>query len=115
MTVRTPPTEEWSLALSNRAINRERERAYRELMNAVIELGYPEEFGEVLAHELRGEKSMRRMASYLRQAQPTSPEDIADEMLAIVSERQRWVEQKISEHANASITAFYNRNREEWE
>ena len=26
--------------------------------------------------------------------------------------RHSWVEQKISEHANASITAFYNRERD---
>ena len=90
-----------------------KERAYQELEDAVVDLGYPEEFAQVLAHELGGEKSMRRMASYIRQAQPTSPEQIADEMLAIVSQRHTWVEQKISEHANASITAFYNRPRED--
>lgn len=90
-----------------------KERAYQQLVRAVIELGYPEEFGQVLAHELGGEKSMLRMASYLRQAKPTSPEQIADEMLTILSERRRWVEQKISERANASVTAFYNRPRED--
>lgn len=90
-----------------------KERAYRELIDAVVDLGYPEEFGEVLAQELGGEKSMRRMASYLRQAQPTSPEQIADEMLAIVAQRRSWVEHKITERANASITEFYNRPRED--
>ncbi len=90
-----------------------KERAYRQLVSAVVELGYPEEFGEVLASELGGEKSMLRMASYLRQAHPTSPEQIADELLTILSERRRWVEQKMSERANASITAFYNRPRDE--
>lgn len=91
-----------------------KERAYQELEDVVVELGYPEEFAQVLAHELGGEKSMRRMASYIRQAQPTSPEQIADEMLAIVAQRQSWVEHKISERANDSITAFYNRPREDW-
>ena len=89
-----------------------KERAYQELVDAVVDLGYPEEFAEVLAHELGGEKSIRRMASYIRQAQPTSPEQIADEMLAIVSQRHTWVEKKMSEHANDSVTAFYNRPRE---
>ena len=88
-----------------------RERAYQELVAAIVALGYPAEFGEVLAHELGGEKSMRRLASYLRQAKPTSPEQIVDEMLAIQSQRQSWVEKKMSEHANASVTAFYNRPR----
>ena len=56
---------------------------------------------------------MRRMAGYLRNAHPTSPEQIADEMLAILEARHRWVEQKISQRANDSITAFYNRTRDE--
>lgn len=88
-----------------------RERAWRALAEAVAELGYPQEFAEVLAGELGGEQSMLRMASYLRQARPATPEQIADEMLTIVAERERWVERKMSERANASLTAFYNRPR----
>ena len=91
------------------------EEAYLDLADAVMRLGYPEEFAEVLASELRSEQAMRRLASYVRNARPSSPEQIADEMLTIVSDRNRWVEQKISEHANASITAFYNRPRDEEE
>ena len=89
------------------------DQARLELLYAVVALGYPEEFGIVLAAELRTPKAMQRLAGYLRQAQPTSPEQIVDEMLAIAAMRDRWVEQKISEHANASLTAFYNRPREE--
>jgi hypothetical protein len=33
--------------------------------------------------------------------------------LAITYERDRWIEQKMSEHANATITRFYNRPRDE--
>jgi len=90
------------------------ERAYLSLLDAVVQLGYPEEFGEVLAHELGSEQAMDRMAGYIRHAQPSSPEQIADEMLAIVEQRNRWVEQKMSEHANASMTAFYNRPNRPW-
>lgn len=90
-----------------------REQARKQLIDAVEQLGYPAEFGEVIAHELGGEKSMRRMIAYLRGANPHSPEEIVDEMLAILQLRHTWVEQKISEHANASITAFYNRERDE--
>lgn len=92
---------------------RRREAARTALIRAVEDLGYPAEFGEVIAHELGGEHSMRRMTTYLRGAHPHTPEEIADEMLAILQMRHTWVEQKISEHANASITAFYNRPREE--
>lgn len=90
-----------------------REAARADLIAAIEELGYPGEFGEVIAGQLGGEWSLRRMTSYLRGANPHSPEEIADEMLAILQIRERYVEQKINEHANASITAFYNRERDE--
>ena len=92
-----------------------RDAARTDLIRAVEQLGYPAEFGEVIASQLGGEKSMRRMTGYLRNAHPTSPEQIADEMLAILEQRSRWVEQKISQRANDSITAFYNRERDEEE
>ena len=76
-------------------------RAREDLVDAVEALGYPTEFGLVLAGELRGAKSMRRMASYLRQAQPTSPEEIADEMLAILDLNRAWAQRHMAEEANA--------------
>ena len=88
-----------------------REKAQQELVAAVEALGYPGEFGEVIARELGGETSMRRMTSYLRGASPRSPEEIADELVAILDQRRSWVEHKISERAEASMTAFYNRPR----
>lgn len=84
-----------------------------ELVAAIEALGYPEEFGWVLAGELRGESSIRRMTSYLRSANPQSPEEIADEMLAICEQRDRWIERKQSEWAESRLTEFYNRDREE--
>lgn len=86
---------------------RDRERA--RLVSAVVDLGFPEEFGLVLAVELGGEASMRRMASYLEGVRPSRPEDVADELVAILADRERWVGRRMSEHANASLTAFYNR------
>ena len=91
----------------------EAERARAELVRAIEELGFPEEFGYVLAEELRGAHSMQRMTKYLRSAKPERPEEIADEMLAIVQMRDAWVERKVSEHAEATMTRFYNRDRGE--
>ena len=81
------------------------ERATAQLIAAIEDMGYPREFGVVLAGELRSEHAMQRIGF-----QP--PEEIADEMLAICADRDRWVEQKKSEYANAKITEFYNRPRE---
>lgn len=74
--------------------------AYRRMAHAVEHLGYPVEFAQVMAGELRSDNAMDRMAVYLERADPGSPEEIADEMLAIISERDRWIERKRAEEAN---------------
>ena len=43
---------------------------------------------------------MSRMIGYLHHARPKSAEDIADEMLAIMEDRERWVQKKTSEYYN---------------
>lgn len=85
-----------------------RDDAYDDLLAAVVDVGYPAELGLVLADELRGEKSMRRMAAYLRAARPRSMEEIADEMIAIVEQRDSWVRKKMSERAQGSFNEFLN-------
>lgn len=86
-------------------------QACGELIEAIVEMGYPEEFGLVLAGELRSDAAIRRMTAYLRSSGTQPPEQIADEMLAICQERDRWVERKKSEWAEAKVTEFYNRER----
>jgi len=86
----------------------ERDAARQELIRATVALGYPEEFGVVMAGELRGPQSMRRMAAYLRNAHPRSPEEIVDEMLAIIQLRESWVRKKQAEEANAKYWQMYH-------
>ena len=85
--------------------------AYDDLLAAVRELGYPEELGAALAAGLGGEWSMHRMTGYLRGARPRTMEEIADEMVAILDQRQAIVERKMAEHSQEQLTAFYNRDR----
>ena len=75
--------------------------AYRELIDTIARMGYPEEFGKAIAKNLGSEKLMRRMTAYLHHAKPRSAEEIADEMLAIMSDRERWIQKKEAEQANA--------------
>lgn len=75
--------------------------AYRNLIEAVVSMGYPEEFGKAIAKNLGSENTMRRMTAYLYHARPRSAEEIADEMLAIMSDRERWIRKKETERANA--------------
>ena len=75
--------------------------AYRELIERIVRMGYPEEFGRMIAKNLGSEKLIRRMTAYLYLAKPRSGEEIADEMLAIMSDRERWIQKKEAEQANA--------------
>ncbi len=82
--------------------------AYRDLIMTITRMGYPEEFGKVIAKNLGSEKMMRRMTAYLLNAKPRSAEEIADEMLAIMSDRERWIEKKESQKANARYNEILN-------
>ena len=82
--------------------------AYRELLQACEACALPRDAGKLLAKNLRTEKSIRRMVSYLHQAHPRKMEDVADEMVAILEERQRWIEKKQAEESNAFYNAWLN-------
>ena len=85
--------------------------AYHDLLSAVTSLGQPAEFGYLIAKNLGSEKTMRRMTNYLLTTKPRSAEEIADEMLAIMSDRDRWVQKKEMEFYNAKL----NRLKYEWD
>ncbi len=86
--------------------------AYRELIETIVRLGYPEKFGKAVASNLGSEKTMHRMSAYLRSAKPRSAEEIADEMLAIMSDRERWIAKKEAEEANARYNDILNNGLE---
>ncbi len=79
----------------------------------MIALGYPERFCHLISESLRGEWSEMRMMGYLREWGRPSMEEVADEMLAILSDRERIVNKKMSEQANASYNAFLRRDIDE--
>ena len=87
----------------------ERERITEELIQQLVRMGYPAEFGAAMANNLRTEKTMNRMIRYLRNASPRSAEEIADEMLAIMEHRNRWIQKKEAEYYNAKYNEMlYN-------
>ena len=86
--------------------------AYRELVETIERMGYPLDFGKEIAKNLGSEKTMRRMTAYLHNAKPRSAEEIADEMLAIMSDRERWIAKKEAEAANARYNEILNRGLE---
>jgi aminopeptidase N len=87
-------------------------RSREELIQALARLGYPAEFGQLIARQLGSPKAIDRMAAYLRSAEPRSIEEIADEMLAIQSEIEIWREKKASEEANTRYNDILNHGLE---
>ncbi len=86
--------------------------AYRELVQTITRMGYPEEFGKAIAKNLGSENTMTRMTAYLRSANPRSAEEIADEMLAIMSDRERWIQKKEAEYYNSKYNDLLNNGLE---
>lgn len=86
-----------------------KKEAADKLIGILMRMGYPREFGILIAQELSGEKSMNRMTSYLLKAKPDRPEEIVDEMLAIKSDTERWIRKKKAEYTNRKINEYLNR------
>ena len=83
------------------------------LVSEIISLGMPGELGELIARQLKSPKAMNRMISYLRYVRPHSEEEIADEMLSIISDVDRWKDKKASIKANTKYNEWRNTNREQ--
>ena len=91
----TPNQRTWALARNR-------------LAASVADLGYPEEFADLLAKQLKSPKAIDRMASWMDQARPNSMELIVDEMLAICAEIDAWREKKESREAQAGYSSWLN-------
>ena len=91
----TPNQRTWALARNR-------------LAASVAALGYPEEFADLLAKQLKSPKAIDRMASWMDQARPNSMELIVAEMLAICAEIDAWREKKESREAQAGYSSWLN-------
>ena len=79
----------------------------KELIDVVTSLGFPYELGILMARNLASVNTMERMINYLENVKPGRAEDAVDEMLAIMEDRNHWVQKKKAEEANAGVTNFY--------
>ena len=78
-----------------------------QLYNIMLRLGYPEEFADIVTKNLNTDFTATRMMGYLYRYSNPRLEDVADEMLAILSDRNQIMEKKESEHAQAVISEMY--------
>lgn len=75
----------------------------KELYKELLRRGYDPEFCKLISREMHTDFTAKRMLGYLRQF-PTLPmEEIVDEMLAIESDRDAWIQKKQSEQAQQTI------------
>ena len=83
-------------------------RARDGLAAAAASLGFPEEFGSLLARELGSPKAICRMTSWMYYEKPRSVELIVDEMLAIRAEIDAWREKAEGRNARAAYSYWLN-------
>ena len=69
------------------------------LFNLMIEKGYPNGFAEIISRELHTEFTANRMIGYISAREMLPMEEVADEMLAILSDRDRLINKHISQDA----------------
>ena len=85
----------------------------RQLYNLMIDKGYPEDFAGLIASEMHTDFTATRMIGYIARSGRAPLEDVADEMLAILSDRDRITRKHMLEHAQAKINEMYrNQSRE---
>lgn len=85
---------------------REIEKKRKQVISLIQRLGYPEEFGILIAQELGTEKQMSRMVGYLLQCKNPRIEDVVDEMLAIKEDFASYQRKHIREYNNVKYNTL---------
>ena len=79
-----------------------------ELYKILLDRGYPKEFcAEIAYKNMNTDYTATRMLGYLYRVSNPRIEDLVDEMLAILSDRDAIVQKKEMEHAQAVINEIY--------
>jgi len=79
-----------------------------ELYKILLDRGYPKEFcAEIAYKNMNTDYTATRMLGYLYRVNNPRIEDLVDEMLAILSDRDAIIQKKEMEHAQAVINEIY--------
>lgn len=73
----------------------------RQLYESLLEKGYSEQFSDLITKNLNTDFTAGRMIGYLSHYTNLPEEEIVDEMLAILSDRNRIMQKKDMEMTNA--------------
>lgn len=66
-----------------------------EVTAALIRMGFPPDFAELVGRELNTDFTAQWMLRYLSAAHPNSMELVADEMLEILAFREQYIQRKL--------------------
>ena len=81
-----------------------------ELYKVLLSRGYPKEFcAEIAYKHMNTDYTATRMLGYLYRVSNPRIEDLVDEMLAILSDREAIIKKKELEYAQAVIDDMYER------
>lgn len=80
-----------------------------ELYDILLRRGYPEPFCDEITKNLNTDWTVQRMIGYLSRYKKLPMEEIADEMLAILSDRNRIMQKHELEETNARWNDYLNR------
>ena len=79
-----------------------------ELYDALQLKGYPEDFCREIAYrQMNTDYTATRMLGYLYRISEPRPEDVVDEILAILSDRNAIIQKKELEHAQTTKNKVY--------
>ena len=79
-----------------------------ELYKVLLDRGYPKEFcAEIAYKNMNTDYTATRMLGYLYRVSDSRIEDLVDEMLAILSDRDAIIQKKEMEHAQTVINEIY--------
>ena len=85
----------------------------QELYDLMISKNYPEAFAKIISFEMNTEYTGGRMLRYISRGENLSMEEIADEMLAILADREHFKDKHMSQHAQEKINIMYREGFEE--
>lgn len=78
-----------------------------QLYQIMIDRGYPENLCELVTRNLNTDYTATRMIGYLSHYSYLPEVEVVDEMLAILSDRNAFIQKKESEQAQAKINELY--------
>ena len=85
---------------------KEKSQISRQLYEFMIKKGYPHEFSDIVTRNLNTDYTAQQMIWYLGHYDFLPMEEVADEMISILSDRNRIMEKKELEKVNEKRNDF---------